>query len=129
MLSRAVSRYVKYSPYKLRLLINVVRGMRLDRALQWLIANRSKRTVAINKVLMSAWANAKVKTPNLEKYSDVFVSLAKVDQGPVAKYSLPGAQGRSVLRRRRTCHIEVQLEKAKTSMESQIKEAHGGSQG
>lgn len=110
MLSKAVSRFVRISPYKLRLLVDGVRGKRLDLAFNWLYANKCKRAVAVHKVLFSAWANAKVKSPELDGYSDVYISLAKVDQGPAVKYSIPGAQGRSSLRRRRMSHIEVCLD-------------------
>lgn len=127
MLSRAISKYIRYSPYKLRLLVNAIRGMDLRNALHWLVSNRSKRSVVINKVLMSAWANAKVKNPDLKELSDVKISLMKVDQGPAFKYTLPGAQGRSVLRRRRTCHIEVQLQRAKRNVLVLAEEDNSGS--
>lgn len=109
MLSRAVCRFVKHSPYKLRPFVNFIRGMRLDRAFQWLLVNRCKKSVVLDKLLRSAWANAKVKNSTINDLAQVYVSLAKVDQGPVVKYSLPGARGRSVLRRRRSCHIEFCL--------------------
>lgn len=115
MLSKAVCRFVRYSPYKLRPLVDQVRGKRLDYALSWLNTNQCKRTVVVQKVLMSAWANAKVKTQNLSNPNDVVVSLIKVDQGPAIRYTLPGSMGRGILRRKRTSHVEVCLDLANSN--------------
>lgn len=115
MLSKAVSRFVRVSPFKLRPLIDQIRGKRLDLAFNWLHTNRCKKTIAVHKILFSAWSNAKVKNPSLSALSDVFVSLAKVDQGPTFKYSVPGAKGRAVLRRKRISHMEVCLDNVKKS--------------
>jgi large subunit ribosomal protein L22 len=113
MLSKAVSRFVRISPYKLRLLVDGVRGKRLDQAFNWLYANRDRKTVVVYKILFSAWSNAKVKNPALGTFTDVYVSSAKVDQGPVFKYSVPCAQGRSSLKRKRMSHVEVSLDGVK----------------
>jgi len=109
MLAKAISRFVRISPYKLRVLIDGVRGKRLDWAFNWLYANRNRRTSSVYKVLFSAWSNAKIKMPELSNFADVYVSTAKVDQGPTFKYSVPEAKGRAAVRRRRLSHIEVCL--------------------
>ncbi len=110
MLSKAVSRFVRYSPYKLRPLANAIRGKSVENALSWLFANQCKKTVVVYKVLMSAWANAKVKSPSLAQESaDIVISSIKVDQGPAIKYTIPGSMGRGIIRRKRTCHVEVCL--------------------
>lgn len=118
MISRAISRFVRISPYKLRMLADGIRGKTVDRAVDFLKSQPGVRSVAMFKVLHSAWSNAKVKQPEISDFSGLKVSIAKVDQGPAFKYSLPGAQGRSVIRRKRLSHIEIQLDLVEQKQES-----------
>lgn len=118
MISKAISRFVRISPYKLRLLVDGIRGKSMDRAVDYLQSQPGVRSVAVFKVLHSAWANAKVQKPEIADYSNVKISLAKVDQGPSFKYSLPGAQGRSVVRKKRLSHIEIQLDLVEQKQEA-----------
>ncbi len=114
MLSKAVSRFVRYSPFKLRVLADELRGKRLDLALAWLNANKSRRVQVFEKIFNSAWANAKVKNGDLKEQNEVFVGKLLVDQGPYFKYTIPGAMGRGVIRRRRTSHVYVEISSVKS---------------
>lgn len=107
----AKSRYVSYSPYKLRPIADVVRGKSAAYALGWLSTYRTKRSMPVMKVLASAVANAK-HLNNIEAH-DLSVKEICIDQGPIHRYFKPGAMGRAMIQRKRTCHISVILESSK----------------
>jgi len=104
----AVSKYVSYSPYKLRPIANVVRGKGVPYALNWLTTYKTQRTCPVKKTLESAVANAK----DLQNVpADLLVVTdIRIDQGPIRRYFKPGAQGRAKPQRRRLCHISVTLQ-------------------
>ena len=107
MVAKAKSRFVRISPFKLRPLVDGIRGKRVDQALAWLMTRPSQRGIVIIKTLNSAWANARGMDAALVKAESAVVALAKVDQGPTVRYYKPGAQGRSVAHRKRLSHIEI----------------------
>lgn len=104
----AKARYVWYSPYKLRPIVDVIRGKDAIYALHWLTTYRNRRVTSIQKTLESAVANAK-NIANIEPH-DLKIKEIRVDQGPIHKYFKPGAQGRAMPQRKRTCHISITLE-------------------
>ena len=108
---KAVAKFVRYSPYKLRAIADVVRGKDVLYALNWLATYKTQRVEPIKKALESAVANAK----NLQDFepSVLMVKEIKVDQGPMRRYFKPGAQGRAKPQRNRMCHISVTVQ-AKT---------------
>ncbi len=105
---KAIARYVKYSPYKLRRIVDVVRGKNVQYALDWLSVYPADKGTPIRKVIQSAAANAK----NLSQIApgDLKVAEIKVDGGPFHKYFKPSAMGRSLIQRKRLSHIVVVLE-------------------
>lgn len=101
-------RYTRISPRKARKLINLIRGKKLDEALQ--ITKFAKHGAAqrVHKLLKSAAANADQQgTMDLD---NLFVKSATVDPGPTLKRIMPRAQGRATLIRRRTSTITVVLD-------------------
>ncbi|MFC1842787.1 50S ribosomal protein L22 [Candidatus Dependentiae bacterium] len=105
----AKARYIRYSPYKLRPLADVLRGKNVRYVLNWLSTCPLKKVGPVKKLIESAVANAK-NLQNLE--ADVLlVKKICVDQGPSYKYFSPGAMGRANPRRKRFSHISVVLEK------------------
>ena len=105
----ARSRYLRYSPYKLRPLADVLRGKNVRYALNWLSTCPLKKVKPIKKLIESAVANAK-NLQNLE--ADVLkIKTICVDQGPSYRYFKPGAMGRSNPQRKRFSHLSVVLEK------------------
>lgn len=104
----AKARYVWYSPYKLRPIVNVVRGKDVKFALNWLATYRTRRAVPIKKVIESAVANAK-NQEGLE-LSDLTIKDIRVDQGPIYRFFKPGAMGRAMPQRKRMCHLSIILE-------------------
>lgn len=103
------SKFVKYSPYKLRPLADIVRGKDLTYALGWLNTYRNKRVEPLKKTIESAMANAK-NLANVER-KDLYISEIRVDEGPIFKYFKPGAMGRANIQRRRFSHISVKVSK------------------
>lgn len=104
----AKARYLSYSPYKLRPLVDVVRGKNALYAINWLRTYRSQRSEVVKKVLDSVLANAK-NLKNIEPENLVIKEIC-VDQGPIHRYFKPGAQGRANPQRKRLCHMKIVLE-------------------
>jgi large subunit ribosomal protein L22 len=105
---KSIARFVRYSPYKLRPIADVVRGKMVPDALGWLTVHANKRVVAIKKAIESAAANAK----QLDNYqaTELVVKELRVDEGPSFRYLKAGAMGRSQIQRRRLSHVQVILE-------------------
>lgn len=105
---KARANYIRYSPFKLRPLVDVVRSKDIEHALKWLATVPLKRAVPIRKMLESAVANAKsLQNMQLEllRIKDI-----RVDHGPLYRYFKPGAMGRANAQRRRFSHMSVVLE-------------------
>ncbi|MDR3308265.1 MAG: 50S ribosomal protein L22 [Coriobacteriales bacterium] len=104
MEARAIARYVRVSPRKARMVIDLIRGKKVQRAQE--ILQFSDRNVAevVEKVLNSAIANASrdgVKPENL------VVKATYADDGPTIKRIRPRAKGSAARILKRTCHITV----------------------
>lgn len=110
MQAKAVSKYVRFSPYKLRPFANVVRGKTIEYALSWLKTCSVKRVRPIAKVLLSAYHNATNKMNGVGMH-EVVVKEIRVDQGPIHRYYKAGAMGRAAVQKTRLSHVEVILEK------------------
>ena len=107
MIFCAKALYIKFSPFKLRPLVDVIRGKNARDALCWLATHKTRRSVPIRKVLDSAVANARsLHNISAEK---LFIEDIRVDHGPTYKYFKPGAQGRANIQKKRSSHIKVQL--------------------
>ena len=100
----AKARYIRYSPYKMRPLVDVVRGKNVSYVLNWLTTYPLKRALPIEKMIKSAVANAKM-TP-----AELVIKDIRVDQGPMFRYFKPGAMGRTGIYRKRLSHMSVVLE-------------------
>jgi large subunit ribosomal protein L22 len=107
----AKARYIRFSPYKLRPIVDVVRGKDAQQALYWLKTHAVKKAEPITKMISSAVANAKNATPALQTH-DLVIKDIRVDQGPILKYFKPGAMGRATIQRRRFSHMSIILESA-----------------
>ena len=108
---KAKSKFIRVSPYKLRPLVDVVRGYSVERALAWLKTYSStKRVRPLEKVIFSAYSNAKQVEQNL-MMNELMIKDIRVDQGPTFRYYQPTAMGRAAVLRKRLSHVEVVLEK------------------
>lgn len=121
MLFKAKAKYVWYSPYKLRPLVDVIRGKTALEALNWLSIYKTKRSIPVKKLLQSAIANAMNQQSITAK--ELQVAEICVDQGPMHRYFKPGAMGRAVIQRKRLCHISITLKPVSIALKSNPKEA------
>lgn len=108
MEARAVARYVRISPQKARLVVDLIRGKKIDEAQRILQYTRKYAAGIVKKVLKSAVANAK-QNPNIDE-SILYVREIFVDQGPSLKRWRARAQGRAASIRKRMSHITVVLD-------------------
>jgi len=109
----ARSKYIKISPWKLRPIVDGIRGRSLGKSLALLNAHMTKRVKPIIKALNSAYANAKNKNKEIDSPDMLVIKKIFIDQGPVLKYFKPAAMGRASVQRRRLSHISVELETVK----------------
>lgn len=106
MEAKAIARFIKMSPRKVRLLADVVRGKGIDAALLQLQLSIKGSKIPLIKLLQSAIANAQGNKMVREK---LYIKAITVDGGPVAKRSRPRAMGRAFPIRQRTSHITIVL--------------------
>jgi large subunit ribosomal protein L22 len=108
MEARAKLSYVRLSPQKTRLVVDMVRGKRVQDALNVLKFAPQKAAAVVAKLVSSAVANAEQK--GVSDVDRLFVKTITVDQGPALKRFLPRAQGRATKIRKPTSHIVVVLD-------------------
>ena len=120
MEAKAVAKYGRMSSSKLKPVTDLVRGKDLNEALTILKFTPGKGSELIEKVVMSAAANAE---NNHEMDPDkLYVAEISTNQGPTMKRWRPGAQGRAGMILKRTSHIYVTL-KEKEAPVKKVKEA------
>ena len=103
--ARAVGRYIRVSPYKVRAVLDLIRGHDVARAADLLrLCERDAATV-VGKILASATANAEHNHSLVG--DELFVSACFADEGPTLKRWRPRARGRATRIRKRTCHVTV----------------------
>ena len=106
MEAKAVAKYVRMSPSKLKPVTDLVRGKDLNEALNILKFTPGKGAEIVEKVVRSAAANADVK----EMAEDsLYVSEIYAHQGPTMKRWKAGAQGRASIILKRSSHVGVTL--------------------
>ena len=109
MISKATSRFIRMSPQKARLAIDLIRGKNVNEALMTLkFTNKPKSTREIEKVVKSAVANATTKDENLD-VDKLFVERCFINEGPRLKRIRPAPMGRAYRYQRRTAHITIEL--------------------
>lgn len=108
MEARAKKRFVRMSPRKVRQVIDLIRGRRVDESLQTLHFMNKAASAPVEKTLRSAVANLfQTDEGSHLETSDLFVKEAFVDEGPTMKRYMPRAMGRATMIRKRTSHITV----------------------
>lgn len=105
MEAKAVARYIRISPRKVRIVLNLIRGKNVQYALAILKHTPKAASEPIEKVLRSAMANA---THNYELDQDkLVVSQAFADQAPSLKRFQPRQRGQAFPILKRSSHITV----------------------
>jgi large subunit ribosomal protein L22 len=106
----AVARLRNYptSPRKMRLLADLIRGMEVEKALNTLKFSTKHPSVPLEKLLLSAIANWRVKNEDEDvAEAKLFVKTIFVDGGPVLKRMRPAPQGRAYRVRKRSNHVTI----------------------
>lgn len=103
--TRALARHVRISPYKVREVLNLVRGQHVQRAAEILRFSERDAAFVVGKVLASAVANAE----HNEGFDpeELYVSACYADEGVTIKRFRPRARGRAGRIRKRTSHVTV----------------------
>lgn len=107
MEAKAKLRYVRLSPRKTRLVVDMVRGKGVQEALNILRFSPQKAAGIVYQLVGSAVANAEQK--GVADVDRLYIESIAVDQGPVLKRFMPRAQGRATRIRKPTSHITVVL--------------------
>jgi large subunit ribosomal protein L22 len=108
MEATARARYLRMSGRKARLVADLVRGMRVDKAIATLNFVPNRAAEPIRKVVKSAAANAmSVVGTGKIKAEDLTVSTIFVDNGPAYKRFRAASMGRAQPMKHRLCHITV----------------------
>ena len=111
MQTQAVLKFVRLSPMKGRLLADLVRGKKVDEALNILKFSNQRAAGILKKVLDSAIANA--ENNNGADVDELKISEILVDEGPVMKRMRPRAKGRGDRIVKRTSHVTVRVSDGK----------------
>ncbi len=108
--ARAVQRTTRQSPYKMRLVIDEVRGKDVNTALAYLAFSKKHAARQIEKTLRSAVANAEHAARESGAPLDVdslYIKHAVINEGPKLKRFMPAAMGRATPIQKRTSHVEI----------------------
>ncbi len=109
MEARATAKYLRLSPQKARLVIDLIRGKRAGEAISILRFTKKRATQEVIKVLKSAIANAEQKSDTVD-VDELVVTKAYVNEGPRSKRIRPAPMGRAYRYQRRMSHITVVVE-------------------
>lgn len=124
--SRAIQRTTRQSPYKMRLVIDQVRGKRVNDAFALLRFSKKHAAKQIEKVLKSAIANAEQTARAANSALDVddlVITKAIINEGPKLKRFMPAAMGRATPIKKRTSHVEITVADATTGNRSNNRKA------
>ena len=108
MEARAISRYIRQSPYKLRKTLDAIKGLDVGSAINHLHFSSEKAAVVIEKTLRSAVSNLMQQNEEIKLDPDVLkIKEAFVNGGPVMKRFRAASMGRASRLRRPTSHLTI----------------------
>jgi large subunit ribosomal protein L22 len=110
MEAKAIAKYVRMSPIKLKPVADLVRGKDVNEALTILKFTPGKGAEIVEKVVQSALANADVKEMDTD---NLYVAEVYANQGPTMKRWRAGSQGRASIILKRSSHVGVTLREKK----------------
>ena len=115
MKAHAKAQYIRQSPYKVRRVLDLVRGMPVEEARDVLTFTNRKAAGTVKKLLDSAVANAE---HNYALDADeLYVEQAYADEGPTLKRWRPRARGRATRINKRTSHITIVVSDGEEELE------------
>jgi len=110
MQSSALLRFERVAPRKVRVVARLIRGKKVDEAINTLMFCQKGAAKVLKKLLVSAIANAEDKSSGSVDTDNLFVKAVIVDQGPTLKRWRPRAMGRATRINKRTSHIRIVLD-------------------
>ncbi len=110
--ARATGRYLHVSPYKVRQVLELIRGLPVEDAERLLQLSEKDAADFVLKLVVSATANAEHN--HALPPDELFVARAWADEGPTRKWGQPRARGRYFRVRKRTSHVTIVLERFDT---------------
>ncbi|MEE9549041.1 MAG: 50S ribosomal protein L22 [Candidatus Binatia bacterium] len=108
METRAILKFIRVSPRRTRLVIDQIRGKKVEEALDILKFTPKRSAAIVAKVLRSAIANAE-STQSVD-VDRLYIKRVAVDEGGMWKRFMPRAQGRATRIRKRLSHITVVID-------------------
>ena len=106
---KAIAKYIRISPRKMRLLMTEIRGKKVEEALNLLAFAPQRGASFLRKLINSAVANAS-QYPDID-VDNLFIKHIFADEGPTLKRFRPRAMGRATRIRRRSSHLTIILDK------------------
>jgi large subunit ribosomal protein L22 len=111
-IAHATQRSTRQSPYKMRLVVDEIRGKNVNEALAYLSFSKKHAAKQISKTLRSAVANAehavREGAPAID-VDELYITRIVVNEGAKLKRFTPAAMGRATPVQKRTSHIEIEL--------------------
>ncbi len=108
MEAKAINRYIGSSPRKMRLVVDLIRGISVERAIEVLHFSSKHASKDAEKTLRSAVSNIMNRDDSTRvDPADLFVKEAFVNQGPTLKRISPAPMGRAYRVRKRSCHLTI----------------------
>ena len=98
---------VPSSPRKMRYVVDMIRGMEVNKALGVLKFSNKKAAIDVEKLLRSAVANWEAKNDRKAEDGELYVSRVFVDEGVTWKRMRPAPQGRGYRIRKRSNHVTL----------------------
>jgi large subunit ribosomal protein L22 len=108
MVAKAEARYIRISPQKARLVVDLIRGQKAGAAITTLRSTNKRIAPAVEKVLHSAIANAQHINEDVD-VDALYVAEAYVNEGPRMKRVRPAPMGRAYRYQRRLAHIVIKV--------------------
>lgn len=108
MEAKAVAKYIRVSPRKIRLVMDEIRGRKVEDALSQLSFAPQKGAFLLKKLINSAVANAE-QNFNMD-VDKLYIKKVFADEGPTLKRFRPRAMGRASKIRKRSSHLTVVLD-------------------
>ena len=108
MISKATARFIRMSPQKVRLVVDLIRGKNVNDAFMTLQFTNKRATEPIEKVVRSAVANATEQSETID-VDKLFIEKAYINEGPRLKRIRPAPMGRAFRYQRRMSHITIEL--------------------
>ena len=100
-------RNIPSSPRKMRYVVDLIRGMEVNRALGTLRFSKKQASLAVEKLLRSAITNWETKNEREADDGELFIVTAFVDEGATLKRMRPAPQGRGYRIRKRSNHVTL----------------------